>query len=468
MPSAVLEKMNRLSPQLKAKLSEAEFLSRLEALGNQYGVKEIMILLDLLLGEIAESELAGKLKSEYGFNDFLTQEVVGKFLALVRELQEKKVTPAPVPKKNNNNDAMAGMVFAKVSQPEITGSKTVQANNKIDYSKQAEKIIAESGYTADEVLLIRLKNIIIAKLRGVRDDLETLDNLVKNKKIGGLELSTEQAEKFLQLMAGSGNDLAQDQIIKPSHSGLADFNFDFGDDADDADETDDTDKTDGNQFAEKITAQKIAPNSAFRIEEEGGLPVVRMPDDLLVIPNTANQATLKVVTKITKELPPELKNDKINTAKVEAGSNIPSAPLPVPQPYDIDKKISTPQLTRSGNRPTLDGIKVERRLFGPIEELENLTMIDFRRISADPTIAVNKIKEKIDLLEAEGFEKKMAGINAWHKSEVNKFYRLLGQASMADGLPIEKIISNRLFSGKPTLSIDEFHAIMELNRSLRY
>jgi hypothetical protein len=39
---------------------------------------------------------------------------------------------------------------------------------------------------------------------------------------------------------------------------------------------------------------------------------------------------------------------------------------------------------------------------------------------------------------------------------------------MSEGKPIEEIIRTRLFAGKPTLSLDEFEAVMELNRQLRF
>jgi hypothetical protein len=103
-----------------------------------------------------------------------------------------------------------------------------------------------------------------------------------------------------------------------------------------------------------------------------------------------------------------------------------------------------------------------------VEELENMTLIDFRRLAAGPKAATGKIKEKIGLLEKDGLEKKISGIAAWQKNEISRFYRLLGQASMTEGKSIETVIKERLISGRPTLSLDEFEAVMELNKQLRY
>jgi hypothetical protein len=144
-------------------------------------------------------------------------------------------------------------------------------------------------------------------------------------------------------------------------------------------------------------------------------------------------------------------------------------PPPQPAPFVSEKKIPDSVLAvRQERRPNLDGVKFDKKLVGPIDELSGMTLIDFRRLAADPQVAVAKVKEKIELLGQDGFTQKMNGITAWHDNEVNKFYRLLGQASMAEGRPIEDIIKERLLAGKPTLSIDELQAIIELNRTLRF
>ena len=97
-----------------------------------------------------------------------------------------------------------------------------------------------------------------------------------------------------------------------------------------------------------------------------------------------------------------------------------------------------------------------------------MTLINFRRLGETPHQAIAKVKEKVDLLEKESYAKKLAGVEAWHKNEINRFYRLLGQESMSQGRGVEDIISERIRESKPTLSIEEFNSIMELNRSLRY
>lgn len=53
----------------------------------------------------------------------------------------------------------------------------------------------------DQNGLRRLENIIESRLRGVRDDLDTRATLTKSKKIGGLELSAEEAGRIIEIVA---------------------------------------------------------------------------------------------------------------------------------------------------------------------------------------------------------------------------------------------------------------------------
>jgi hypothetical protein len=143
-----------------------------------------------------------------------------------------------------------------------------------------------------------------------------------------------------------------------------------------------------------------------------------------------------------------------------------------PKPLQIFKPVSPPQVRRPAlprdNRPRLDDVKYVPRLVGPVEELREMTLIDWRRLAASPAAAGEKIKEKIGILEREAFSKRIAGIKAWQESEVNKLYLEIGRESLQKGVPVDKVIAERVSAGKPTLTSEEYRAIMGLNRSLRY
>jgi hypothetical protein len=107
------------------------------------------------------------------------------------------------------------------------------------------------------------------------------------------------------------------------------------------------------------------------------------------------------------------------------------------------------------------------RLTGPAEELQNMTLVDFRRLSADPVEACRKIVDKLDLLEEHSYAKRIEGVKAWQQSEVNKLYLQVIMAAFSGGKPIADAIAENQAANRETLTEREVHAIMELNKHLK-
>jgi hypothetical protein len=93
---------------------------------------------------------------------------------------------------------------------------------------------------------------------------------------------------------------------------------------------------------------------------------------------------------------------------------------------------------------------------------------DFRRLSRDPNEAIFKIKAKIDLLEGDSFVKRLEGIDAWKQSEPARLYFTLSAEALEGGKPINEVIDGHEAKKEKTLTLEEFHAIMELNKGLRF
>jgi hypothetical protein len=106
------------------------------------------------------------------------------------------------------------------------------------------------------------------------------------------------------------------------------------------------------------------------------------------------------------------------------------------------------------------------RLTGPVEELKNMTLTDFRRLSSDPVEACRKVGDKLDLLEGHSYGQRLEGVKAWRESEVNKLYLQIITASFTGGEQIPAIIAKAMAANQPTLTEREVHAIMDLNRRL--
>ena len=84
-------------------------------------------------------------------------------------------------------------------------------------------------------------------------------------------------------------------------------------------------------------------------------------------------------------------------------------------------------------RPKMEDIRSAPRLSGPVEEVAALTLTEFRRLSKDAKQAVTKILDKVDLLEQQGYEQKIAAIKAWRGSPLNRQYLQLTREGLPTG-----------------------------------
>ncbi|NUM25553.1 MAG: hypothetical protein HUU49_02905 [Candidatus Buchananbacteria bacterium] len=148
----------------------------------------------------------------------------------------------------------------------------------------------------------------------------------------------------------------------------------------------------------------------------------------------------------------------------------PAQPPISPAPTQIADApvMSRPVVSAIGSKPKIEDVKFKPKLTGPIEEIRTMTLKDFRRLSPTPSMAVQKILDKVALLEDESFPKKVEAIKAWKESEVNRLYLSLGDQSMEEHKPVSEVIAERTQQGLPTLTEEELEAIFDLNKRLRY
>lgn len=98
------------------------------------------------------------------------------------------------------------------------------------------------------------------------------------------------------------------------------------------------------------------------------------------------------------------------------------------------------------------------KLVGPIEELGNLTIADFRKLSSDARAACGKVAEKVDLVGRDSYERRAEAIRAWRESEPMRLYSSILSSKLSGTVP----------PTPPPLTEPEFNAIMELNKNLRF
>ncbi|NCC70008.1 hypothetical protein EOM09_00285 [bacterium] len=109
---------------------------------------------------------------------------------------------------------------------------------------------------------------------------------------------------------------------------------------------------------------------------------------------------------------------------------------------------------------------LSNKLVGPVEELAYFTILDFRNLGVNIDERIDKLKQKINVLEEYGLNKKILGIKAWLNSEVSEIYKAILNESIDSG-SIEDAIINRKQKGLQYLSKEEINKIAELNREFR-
>lgn len=210
-------------------------------------------------------------------------------------------------------------------------------------------------------------------------------------------------------------------------------------------------------------------------------PVSPRPEPVVKKTEPAQQQKIQTSEppeKPTQTRPPFFVDDSTagqRTAPVVPQPSVAPAPAPMPQPLrpvtEIPKMMR-PQMPLS---PTAiaDVKRTDQQsragvLTGRVEELAMMDLTTWRMLDSDPRIRAGKILGKIQNLEHESLTRKSQGIDAWRGNEVYRHYLYLGQRSLEQKKNVAEVISEMSAQNKPTLSLEEFEAISDLNRMLRY
>jgi hypothetical protein len=116
----------------------------------------------------------------------------------------------------------------------------------------------------------------------------------------------------------------------------------------------------------------------------------------------------------------------------------------------------------------MDDIRYTARALSPVEEIREFTLLNFRRLDPDPIKAVEKIKEKMENLGKEKYTQKIAAIEAWHESPLNRLYLAVCRKSMEDSMALSLVLERELKRDKDFLRPEELSAIISLNKSLKF
>lgn len=205
-------------------------------------------------------------------------------------------------------------------------------------------------------------------------------------------------------------------------------------------------------------------------------PEIKKPELGFSIPPMAQKITTSAIVEESKPIIKDTIKSEIKPNLEVKGNN------EAPEKIDVSlPKVSRPNLNQIPKKPISDVVSPLREekkplvslgqkgvLMGAVQELGSFDLIGFRRLGNSATERTQKIFDKINLLEQESYTKKAQGIAAWRESGVYKLYLQLGTESMIAGKEVADFIVERESQNQNTLSIEEFSAISDLNKQLRF
>jgi hypothetical protein len=490
-----LQKFNSLPQDLRERVSSPSAMLAISNLENKYRVDLAMVVMKIMIKGIAIPDLTAYFISELGLTPTAATELTA--------------------------DLKAQVLFAVADYLGLAAEKRA-----FDLDQDINLLIKAASLSfASDNLVSRFRNIIGTYFKGVRGKIDTRNSLAKDVKIGGLNLSPAEIDRVFKACdnyraagAAAVTVAAKPPVAaasslprlapKPPVAPVAEYDL--------------KQALASGQVQTKVktseTAKITAPVAQLDLPGVQPAPAQVLSSAPVSAPAPAPApAPVKAAPKIfptakstmsslsplksvapsaalpKKNIVPDASKPsfwskfkfsrKSTAVPVAPKAVVPNAPVkPVVKPvvkavvaaplhnptFQPSISISRPAPAPSAARPQMHDIKPVPKVMGPIEELQYLDVVNFRRLGATPAETTAKIFNKIKLLERDGYDKMVAGVQAWRQSPVNRLYLRLGQEAVAKGLSFRDAIAARQQDNKEYLSLAEVEAILSLNSKLAF
>ena len=525
-----IKKFNNLSKELRDKVSAPVVMSAIEKLEKKYDVNLATVVMKIMVKEADANKLVDYFTQEFKLDKTKAEQLIKElkeqilsgaadYLGIKKEVRNKQFPPkadetrAQEVRSDKAEEIAArqtaiaqsvkglDLLFSDEDEAEIKELakkmdlkvKSSLSDNEIE--KQLDKTLAQAQINfGSEELAARFRKILKIYFRGIRDRIDTKQTLIKPMEAGGLSFDQESAEQVLKIInsnkMGKTPDITPPEKIKIpklekqkpedlkksgfaslSQSGVRDIDYDL------ASLSDKKSITSKEKIKEQDTGEAL---KRLDTEHELAPPPPKLPSvssEFQIDKSQDGQASLPSLKEESVVIEPKPQAGK-SEAEVEKKQEVKTRPVQEVKQID-DRKVDETtgkikmedvkaKFIRALGRDRGFGAEFRPKVMGPIDELKYMDLISFRRLDQDLVKIVEKIKEKINLLEEEDYAKRLKGIKAWRTSPVNKLYLEMGQASIGESKPIDIIIEERKAASKEYLNSKEFEAVTDLNRDLRF
>lgn len=488
-----LQQFNNLPKELRDKVSSPEIMSAIAELEKKYQVDLAMAVMKVMIKSAAVKNLPAYFISDLGLSPSDAEN-------LVKDLTAK--------------------VFVNVANY-LGLEKQIKA---LDLDADINLIISEAGLVLpSEDLINRFKGILSTYLKGIRSKIAARDAFAKPINFGGLNLSPVEVDrvfkvceqktfKSLEVNLATVSKILPpqsrvDKIIASADGASSEYNLKqaiasgqvkkieiprskivLPDKLDTSHELQSPVKELDLPLLEKTEKQKaeapvdlpvLVPAASVTVAPIIPVPSVIAPltaSSAAKIKPTINPASTNPASQVshaTPASPAQRINKPAKTgffgqalkepAKPELTTPAASpSPKTTPRPIPASRPIFAPSISKQ----VMHDIKPMPKVMGPLEELQFLDLLNFRRLGKTPSEITEKIFSKIKLLEADGYDRMVAGVRAWRQSPVNHLYLKMVQEAMSKGQTIKDFALNAQKDNKNYLTMEEIEAILAMNSQL--
>ena len=294
-----------------------------------------------------------------------------------------------------------------------------------DIAKAVAEVKAAAGFK-DAEANARLERVVDARLRDVRDAYGTQAELEKPVTAGGLGISGKALADLMERIEAAVDAVQAESITKLQGDKL------------------------------ELTHKRVlAEQAATALQQKQEQLLARRYAEI------TGKAPSKPVGATSTRASVALSSEQaISDAAKKIDANKVQQAVATVQPVIPTK----PSLARTH----IEDIRPPQRLTGPMEELRTLALGDFRHLSKDPKAATEKILDKIELIQKDGYKERLVAIQAWRESPLNRWYIANTQEALSRGLTTEALLREKQAAGADVPTVQELQAIVQLNTQLRF
>ena len=390
----------------------------------------------------------------------------------VEDVGAPKIDPASVPKTILVAHESADVAEKQTIADGVSSSSLSAQQEAI--VEAALGAVAFDGVSPERAA--RWRTLVEARIRGVRTADKTLTILQAPQNMGGLGLSVEEAARISNILEKTVTGFESKREAFSVVEKLASVAEQTAQIAQGPEEKMQADQRELNErfmnMFGKSVVEEMRKESHREIETRAAAHPNEMLTDLPQLLTPAiNRAPIAQVRATVSVAPDTIPPVDRPPAPQLPPRYVPKVPEKLKQLIDAenpilpirsagDKIVSIPKKSSD--------IKQVRRLVGPVDELRIMTLIDFRRLSEDPTVRIQKIRSKIEVVGQDGALEKINAMHAFEQSEPVRLYRDLVKRTLLEGKDISQIISERKAAKIPYLEINEMSALKDFLQLIRY